>query len=244
MVVSECGRQGVVGEEWFPHSGGELADAPSGVAAEVLQRLDQPGAGLLSVQGAGEWQAVDKAHPSGADFGGGEQPVSFAHGGRAQGAYQVIGVDRHLGEVLEEDSSCVCFVESFASWRGMLQGLGQGALVFRRAGEAVVMLMAVHRADEGQSLVRRLGVGVLGAFEAAARVTSQMLRARSWCGEPAPVRHTREPAEFPQHDLAKRIGRCFPALDPGAASAHHGGFAPAGQEAGRVCKQPAVRPET
>ena len=81
-MVPEGGGQGVVSEERVPPSWGEFADALGRMLADALQDVDQVGIGFHAVQPAGDQQTLDDTHPAGADLGGGEQPVSFAHGNR------------------------------------------------------------------------------------------------------------------------------------------------------------------
>lgn len=50
--------------------------------ADSLKDVDEVGIGFDVVEVAGDKQALDDADASGADFGGGEQPVSFPHGNR------------------------------------------------------------------------------------------------------------------------------------------------------------------
>ena len=58
--------------------------------ADALKDVDEVDIGVDIVEPAGDEQALDDAHPSGADFGGGEQPVSFSHGNGTKGALEVI----------------------------------------------------------------------------------------------------------------------------------------------------------
>ena len=69
-LLSESGGQWVVSKERFPPSRDEFTDPASRMFADALQDVDQVGVGVHAVQLAGDEQALDDSHPSGAHFGG------------------------------------------------------------------------------------------------------------------------------------------------------------------------------
>ena len=58
--------------------------------ADPLQDVDQVGVGVHDVHPAGDQQALDDSYPPGADLGGGEQPVSFAHRYGPKSSFEVV----------------------------------------------------------------------------------------------------------------------------------------------------------
>lgn len=64
--------------------------------ADALQDIDQIGVGVDPVQATGDDQALHDANVSGPEFGPAEHPVFPPHGDRAQRAFQMVGIDRHV----------------------------------------------------------------------------------------------------------------------------------------------------
>jgi hypothetical protein len=75
------------------------------VGVDALEHVDEVVVGVDLVQAAGYQQALDGGDGLGADLAPAEQPVPAAHGNRAQGALQVIGVDGYVGVVEAKSSS-------------------------------------------------------------------------------------------------------------------------------------------
>ena len=93
----------------------------AGCSLMRAHHIHQVGVGIHTLEPAGNQEALDDTDAFGADLRPGEQPVLLSLGDGAQGALQVVGVDRHRGigkEHLKAGLAC----------QGIVQGLGQGLL--------------------------------------------------------------------------------------------------------------------
>ena len=86
----------------FPESGRQLDDPTGRVDAHALKHIHQVRIGIDAVQPAGADQALDDADVGGPDFAPAEQPVPSPHRDRAQAAFEMVRIDRHVG-IAEED---------------------------------------------------------------------------------------------------------------------------------------------
>ena len=89
--------QRIVAEVLRPESRREFSDSAGGVLADALEDVDQVGVRIDAVKSAGGDQTLDDADVPGAQFGPTEQPVLSSHRNDAQRAFQMVGIDRHVG---------------------------------------------------------------------------------------------------------------------------------------------------
>ena len=80
----------------LPEPRGEFRDASRRMLPDALEDIDQIVVWVDAMEAAGHDQALYDAHLLGAELGPAEIPVLPAHGDGPQGAFQVIGVDRHV----------------------------------------------------------------------------------------------------------------------------------------------------
>jgi hypothetical protein len=87
----------IIGEAFFPEPRRERGNVAGGMIFHALQHVDQVGVRIDPLQPAGGQQTVEDPDVLGPDLGPAEQPILSSECNRANFAFQVIRVDRHVG---------------------------------------------------------------------------------------------------------------------------------------------------
>lgn len=80
---------------------GEQMDVSGGMAVDALEYVEEVVVGVDVVQAAGDDEALQGGHRLGADLAPAKQPRLATHRNRAQRPLQVVGIDGHVGVVIE-----------------------------------------------------------------------------------------------------------------------------------------------